>query len=145
MKKAYLIFLAVLLVLVPLNITGCSSGTGNTTPQVDISYDELLKQKHFTKQLEISKDEPLVVSLGASPTTGFSWGKNAAISDPAIIQQTEQKTIAPTAKVAGASTRDIWTFKALKAGTAKITFDYSQPWNGGAKGEWTVELNVTVK
>jgi predicted secreted protein len=39
----------------------------------------------------------------------------------------------------------VWTFKALKAGESTISLDYSRPWEGGEKGEWTFVLNVVVE
>jgi len=63
-----------------------------------------------------------------------------------VLQQYEHNFLSPEAKgVVGASGKDVWTFKSLKKGTTIISFDYSRPWEGGEKGEWTVELTVVVE
>ncbi len=36
-------------------------------------------------------------------------------------------------------------FKALKKGSSTIYLEYSRPWEGGEKGEWTCTVNVVVK
>jgi len=45
----------------------------------------------------------------------------------------------------GAPGEEVWTFKALKKGTSTIALEYSRPWEGGEKGEWTLNLTVIVK
>ncbi len=46
---------------------------------------------------------------------------------------------------AGASGEEAWTFKALKEGESTISMEYSRPWEGGEKREWTFILTVSVK
>ena len=53
----------------------------------------------------------------------------------------ESKTPPPP----GTAGQEIWTFKALRPGTSTISMDYSRPWEGGEKGEWTFKLTVVVK
>ncbi|MFC1983316.1 protease inhibitor I42 family protein, partial [Chloroflexota bacterium] len=45
----------------------------------------------------------------------------------------------------GTPGQEVWTFKALKKGTTTVFMEYSRPWEGGEKGEWTFNLTVTVK
>jgi predicted secreted protein len=45
----------------------------------------------------------------------------------------------------GASGKDIWTFKVTKAGTATILMNYSRPWEGVDKEEWTFKAIITVR
>ena len=50
------------------------------------------------------------------------------------------KTPAP-----GTPGEEQWTFKATGEGTTQISMEYSRPWEGGEKGEWTFVLTVIVK
>ncbi len=43
------------------------------------------------------------------------------------------------------SHQESWTFKALKQGSSEVYLEYSLPWEGGEKGEWTCTVNVVVK
>ena len=45
----------------------------------------------------------------------------------------------------GAAGKEVWTFEAIKKGTTKVRMEYSQPWEGGLKAEWTYTLTVTVE
>jgi inhibitor of cysteine peptidase len=152
MRKAFLVILAVLLLLVPASILGCSSSGSNppenNAPQkIEYTYDQLMKDKHPIQQVNLAANGTLEVTLAANPSTGYSWEKPVKIADAAIVKETgEMKTIQPTAtNVVGAPVKYVWTFQALKAGTSKISFVYSQPWAGGEKGAWTVDITVTVK
>jgi inhibitor of cysteine peptidase len=85
------------------------------------------------------------VTLCSNPTTGFQWSKNADIADETVLQQYEHNSIPPEGtEVIGTAGKDVWSFKSMKAGTTTISFEYSRPWEGGEKGEWTFELNVVV-
>ena len=45
----------------------------------------------------------------------------------------------------GTSGKEVWTFKTLNAGTTEISMDYSRPWEGGEKAEWTFVAAITVE
>lgn len=123
----------------------CSPGAPNRV-SVDASYDDFMKNQHISKEAEVAVDGSLTVTLCSNPTTGFQWSGSAQISDPATLQQTNHEFVPPEASgVAGAAGKEIWTFKALKKGESSISMEYSRPWEGGEKGEWTFNLTVVVK
>lgn len=136
---------------------GCAAPAGSSVPplhpptaspvQIEVSCDEFGAQKHITKDVEVTLPASLIVSLCANPTTGFQWGENAQISDNSVMSQYEHNYVAPQGEepLVGAPGKDVWTFKSLKKGTTTITMEYSRPWEGGEKGEWTYTLNVIVK
>ena len=111
----------------------------------DISYDVFMNEKHITKEIEINYPGSLTVSLASNPTTGFQW-EEVKIGDSSAITEYEHKFVPPEATgVVGASGKDVWTFKPLGRGTSTLIFEYSQPWDGGEKDEWTLGLIVVVK
>ena len=113
---------------------------------VEVSCDDFMKQQHISQEAEVAVDGSLTVTLCSNPTTGFIWSESAQISDQTVLQQTDHKFVPPEETgVAGAAGKEIWTFKALKKGTSTISMEYSRPWEGGEKGEWTFVLTVTVK
>ena len=120
-----------------------------TQQTIEATIDELSQAKNLTKTIEINTGDTLTLILGSNPTTGFSWQEQAQVSDKAVLEQTNHQYLDPAAKdgqpVMGASGKDSWVFKALKSGTSQVTLSYSRPWEGGEKGEWTFQLNVTVK
>ena len=50
----------------------------------------------------------------------------------------------PEGNMLGAAGVEIWTFEAVEKGTTEIQMEYSQPWEGGLKAEWTYTMTVIV-
>ena len=113
-----------------------------------------LREKHITRQIEITNPGALVVTLGSNPTTGFSWNEDAIIDNGDVLTQIEHKVLAQTdhesippeeTGTVGAGGKQVWVFNAVKSGETTLSFEYSRPWEGGEKAEWTLELVVTIK
>jgi inhibitor of cysteine peptidase len=145
---------AAILIMVGLMITtiaGCSSADAaanvprNTHKSIEVSIDELMQKKQIVRDIEINKGDTLTVTLGSNPTTGFSWTEQTLISDNAIIEQTNHESVDPATNALGAAGKEVWTYRTLKAGKTEISTEYSRPWTGGEKAEWTFKLTVTVK
>jgi inhibitor of cysteine peptidase len=144
--KNRVLSLGLLLLFAAMLLSGCSASStpDNKAISVEVSQNDMNSQTDVKQTVEISLTDSLVVTLPANASTGFSWTE-AKISNPAIISQSNREEIASTSGLTGASGNTAWTFKALKAGQATITMDYSRPWEGGEKGVKTYTLSVTVK
>ncbi len=117
---------------------------------VKVSCDEFMSAKHISKEVEVNTGDEFKVILCSNPSTGFQWSESAAIGDTSVIEQTDYRFVSPEAKgkkpaAPGTPGQGMWTFKALTEGTTTISMEYSQPWEGGEKGEWTFNLTVVVK
>ena len=107
-----------------------------------------MNTKHIRRDLEVKGVDSFKIALCSNPTTGFQWSETANISDHTVLEQTNHQFFPPEAKgkgKIGTAGEDVWTFKVLKEGNSTISIDYSRPWEGGEKGEWTFELTVVVK
>ena len=104
-----------------------------------------MQTKNIVRTLEMQRGDTLTLALGSNPTTGFKWTEQTQISDKTIVDQTGHEFVEPAANVLGAAGKEVWTYQALKTGTTQISAQYSRPWEGGAKAEWTLDLTVTVK
>lgn len=86
------------------------------------------------------------IALEGNPTTGYSW--NYTISDSSILElgSSHYQSEAPEG-IDGAGGTDTWDFRALKEGTATITFKYYRVWLGesDAAPEDSLVFNVLVK
>ena len=116
---------------------------------VEVSCDDFMSAKHISKEIAAAAGDTFTVTLCSNPTTGFTWSEVTVISDQTVMEQTNHGFVSPKAKgnkppAPGTSGQEIWTFKAHKEGMSTISMEYSQPWEGGEKGEWTFELTVTV-
>jgi inhibitor of cysteine peptidase len=96
------------------------------------------------KQVEIAVDGTLIVTLESNSTTGYSWElKN--IVDTTILQKIGNVYLAPTTTLVGAGGKEVWNFKALKAGTTTLTMEYNRPWESDSPAAESFTLTVVVK
>jgi predicted secreted protein len=89
----------------------------------------------------------ITIVLCANPSTGFAW-EEPQIADAAVIRLVDHGYQAPdgaSSPIVGAAGSEILTVHALAAGSTTLSTRYSQPWDGGTKGEWTYRLSVTVR
>lgn len=147
MKAQPILMVALVTVLL---VSGASSLTlGASVPQkstVEITIDEFYSTKHITKYIEVSAGGVLTVELGSNPTTGFRWTNLTMRGDSGILQEIENKYLLPQGEdIVGAAGTEVWVFRVRQKGTATINMEYSRPWEGGEKGEWTFKLTVVVK
>jgi len=132
-----------------LILGACSSAKPQYS--VEAQYDEFAAvqetiSRHVTKSIGVPAGSSFTVTLWSNQTTGFKWSESAMIGDQTILQQTDHKYVAPEAKeVVGAAGNEVWTFKAVKAGTTMVSMEYSQPWEGGQKDAFGFFLTVNVK
>lgn len=136
--------------MIGLLLTSIACAAANAEEKVNemnvtVTIDELMNNNHILKQVEIAADGILTITLGSNPTTGFNWDEQAQISNEDILNQTNHEYYAPATDVPGTAGNEEWTFKALKTGETTVNMEYSRPWEGGEKGEWTFNLTVKVK
>ena len=132
----------VILLTLSLCLVACAPSTG--TP-IDISCDDFRQQAHMSEQISVAAGDTFTVTLCSNATTGFEWSESAQISDPTVVQQTAHEFVGPDTGLVGAPGKEVWTFKAIKKGTSTIALEYSRPWEGGEKAEWSFTAAVTVK
>ena len=132
MKSRWLLIGLIAAVL--LAMTACSSSAKQ------VSADE----SSSGKQMDIAVGGTLMVTLDSNQTTGYSW-ELKEIGDTSILQKTDNKYVAPTSGLMGAGGKEVWNFKALKAGNTTLSMGYSQPWAGGQKDAKSFNLTIVVK
>jgi inhibitor of cysteine peptidase len=125
----------------------CACSLAPTDVSVDVSCDEFQQSQHMSREVEVPVGASLKVTLCANPTTGFEW-EEASISDPAVLEQVGREFVGPESEPPpppGTPGQEVWTFKTLKTGESTMSVDYSRPWEGGEKGEWSFVLTAAVK
>ncbi|MBN1691830.1 MAG: protease inhibitor I42 family protein [Dehalococcoidia bacterium] len=150
MNKCRITMLIVSSVLI-ISFLACAPAATQPTPpapepvMVTVTCDQFSKEAHIVQEATAAVGSTITVTLCSNPTTGFSWGEQAKISDTAVLKQTSQKMVAATTGMVGAPGNQEWTFEALKAGSGTASFSYSRPWEGGEKDVQTFKLHVTVQ
>ena len=123
---------------------------GDGPGSLSASCDDFTAEPHIIRELEVSAGDSFTVTLCSNASTGFQWSESASIGDGSVLSQTGHEFVAPKGKggkepAPGTAGKEVWTFQALQQGTTEVSMEYSQPWDGGLKGEWTFTLTLVVK
>ena len=139
MKKTIVLGLS-LLVLITLMLSCVTSHDY----YLKISCDDFMENHTgLQSNYEIEIGDKIYVELCSNPTTGFEW--SCEMTGDAALKVEDHDFEAPGSDLPGAPGKETWTFEAAKKGKTVINMDYSQPWEGGIKGEWAYKIDVTVK
>jgi len=147
MKLTLIIMAALVAVL--LGLGACSLALGARVPEpvkIEVTTDEFASQNNLSREVTVPVGGTLTIALGSNPSTGFSWTEPPSVSNEAVLQQTSNKLLLPETKpIVGEPATQAWTMRALQPGTTTVNMTYNRPWQGGEKGLWTFEVNVTVE
>jgi predicted secreted protein len=140
MKRMIILVLILLLTTLP----GFSCFVTSREIGVKLDCQQLAENPTGTRnEFEVETGDKINVELCSNPSTGFAWSYRMS-GDPSVKEE-DHDYQEPGSDMPGAAGKDTWTFEAVKKGTAVITMEYSQPWEGGTKNEWTYTMTVTVK
>ena len=131
-------------VLLPALILLGGCAIASSAAKVEISCDQFQDSHHSMNEIDLGVGDTVTIDLCSNPTTGFQWEENPDISDTSVLEQTSHEFIPPGTDVPGQAGREVWVFTTMKKGVSTVSFEYSQPWEGGMKSEWTYTLTVTV-
>ena len=94
--------------------------------------------------VEVAAGGSVKITLEGNPSTGYTW--EAKDLDAALLEQGgEAAFVSDSPDLLGAGGKLTFTFKALKAGTTKLTLIYHRPWETDVEPVDTFSVNVTVK
>jgi len=79
------------------------------------------------KLIEAQAGQNFTIILKANATTGYQW-KFAKPLDENLVQLISSKYLADKTKLVGAGGKQVWIFKALKAGQTTISLKYVRSW-----------------
>ena len=105
-----------------------------------------LTQADNGKAVAVAMGGTLIVALPSNPSTGYSWAVVAA--EPTNLELQGEPTFVPpgsTTPVVGAAGTEVFTFKAIKTGTAKLSMAYARSFETGVEPEETFEVTVKVE
>ena len=140
MKLRIVVIISLLILILP--ILSCIVTSHDT--YVDISCDEFADNPtNMQNDFKIEIGDKIYVELCSNPTTGFEWSYE--MSGDAALQEEDHDFEEPEVNLPGAAGKETWTFEATKEGETTINMEYSQPWQGGMKGEWMYKINVIVE
>lgn len=109
---------------------------------MEITCEEFEDQPSVSRNLEVIDGATFKVMLCSTPASGFKWQDEAEISKESILEQVSH--IVEFTNFIDVSSREVWTFKALKEGKSSIALEYDRPWMSGNQSFWSFKLNVVV-
>ena len=140
MKKTIILIIILLLTAIP----GFSCFVTSRETHVELDCDEFAENPtSIRNDFEVEVGDKIYVDLCSNPTTGFEWSYE--ISGDQAVKEEDHDFQEPGSDLAGAPGTETWTFEATKKGTSVINMEYSQPWEGGMKNEWTYTMTIKVK
>ena len=84
----------------------------------------------------------IVVTLPSNATTGYHW-QLAAEPNPHVVKLVSHRYVAPKTKRVGAAGKEIWRFRAVGAGTARLRLTYVQAGKTNSVGRhYSVKIHV---
>ncbi len=98
------------------------------------------------KTIDVRAGNEFKIIIEANPTTGYHWEIVKDALDENLVQfvSNEYQSTSDPGLVGGGGV-DIWTFKAINPGAAKITLGYYPPSNTPTEPERTETFNVNIK
>ena len=110
---------------------------------VEITCDQFNENHHTRNEFKVEIGDKIRAKLCSNPTTGFKW--EYEMSNANVLKEEDYDFEEPKGDVPGAAGIEVWTFEAVEKGTTEVRMEYSQPWEGGLKKEWTYTITVTVE
>ena len=80
-----------------------------------------------TNMIKTTPGEEFVIKLDANPTTGYEWQLVQSIDD-SLVKFVNSHYVPDMTSLLGSGGKSVWTFKAVRAGKAQISFKYIRPW-----------------
>jgi len=125
-----------------LALSSCIVTSRLTT--VEISCDEFAENPNSMRnEFQVEVGDKITVKLCSNRTTGFQWDYEMTVEN--VVKEEDHDFEEPEGDVLGAAGIEVWTFEAVEKGTTVVQMEYSQPWEGGLKAEWTYTMTVTVQ
>lgn len=94
------------------------------------------------KSLNVSAGQYFMIALASNRTTGFGWSY-AHFARTGVVQLLGNAYSSPSGAMAGAGGKEILLFRALTAGTTKLTLSYRRSWEKKPPAR-TLTFDITV-
>ena len=139
MKLKLILLFTILVISIPLLSCMVTSRDIN----VEITCDQFNENHHARNEFQVEIGDKIRVKICSNPTTGFQWEYETSREN--VLKEEDHEFEEPKGDVPGAAGIEVWTFEAFEKGTTEVRMEYSQPWEGGLKADWTYTMTVTVE
>ncbi len=126
----------IIFVIMVLFVIGCSKIMDSKCTTVDA-------QKYTGETITIKNESCVTIEIDSQLSTGYRW-RFAIKENPGMLINSDYKVQTAEEQVVGGIDKEIFTFKAVKAGNATIVFDYVRPFDKAQKPLKTKEFNIII-
>ena len=140
MKKIYLLLSVATLSIACLTLTPTTEPT--LEPAIESTPETAIEPPATSdpaQPIDVQAGETFVIVLDTNPSTGYQWEVLGELIGAEFVSR---DYIADEPVMPGSGGVDVWTFKALSAGEAQVTFGNYPP---SGEAEQTVTFNISVK
>jgi inhibitor of cysteine peptidase len=120
-------------------LTGTAAGT-----TADGEKTVTITDKEKDTKVKLAKGDTLELKLEALPSAGYSW-LVVKVNEDLLKQQGKATFEKPEKKVIGAKQKQVFRFKAEKAGAGDLVLEYKRPFEKDKPAAKTFKVNVTVE
>ena len=98
------------------------------------------------KSVTVRPGDTIRIKLKSNRTTGYSWAEVKDKTDAKVLKSEggEYKVDEHPEGMVGVGGNEVWTFKALAAGTTEIVLEYARPWEKDKEPAQTFKVSVVV-
>lgn len=87
----------------------------------------------------------LVARLAANASTGFAWAWDEPAAAGMLAQAGEPAMSGVDATRVGSGATQIWRFRVVKSGNARLRLEYRRPWEHGTPPAQTVSWQIQAR
>jgi len=95
------------------------------------------------KTIEVRAGERFIIRLDSNRTTGYQWELVRPL-DADILELVSSEYRPAESKLVGAGGKEVWTFKAVGPGKARVSFKFLRPWEKNVKAVESVDFIIMV-
>lgn len=100
-----------------------------STAQSRVTSLENMFQVLSINLIEVKVGQEFNITLESNPSTGYGWQLSKPLNETILnLIGSEYKPSEESGLIVGAGGTEIWTFRAVKSGTAEISLKYVRPW-----------------
>ncbi len=82
--------------MVAISLSLCAFSSKQVSVKATCSdFEKLYPERAISKEVKVTVDGSLTVTLCSNSTTGFQWPETAQISDQTVLQQIDHKFVPP--------------------------------------------------
>ena len=101
-----------------------------------------LNKEHNGKQIQISQNQKITITLDSNPTTGYIWTNTD--SSIKIIRQIKKTKFKASSKKMGAGGKQSFIFEAKDIGDTELKLIYHRPWEKNIAPIDTFIVNIKI-